>query len=69
MLLEAKKLLWDMAEATKAIQHFVRERTSKDLDTDEMLRSAVYFQFMIIGEALSQLRDVEMPVAERITDS
>jgi uncharacterized protein with HEPN domain len=56
LLPDSKKLLFDMREAAHAIAEFTRSRAMDDLCGDDILRSAVYYQFIIIGEALSKLR-------------
>jgi uncharacterized protein with HEPN domain len=53
---KAKMLLFDMRQAADAIREFADNRSSADLAADKLFRSAVYYQFIIVGEALSQLR-------------
>jgi uncharacterized protein with HEPN domain len=55
MQLEAKKLLYDIQTACKAIEQFVAGKNLEHYENDLLLQSAVERQFMIIGEALSQL--------------
>ncbi len=43
-------------------------KTLADFSADELLRSGVYYQFLIIGEALTAIRETESDVAERITE-
>jgi uncharacterized protein with HEPN domain len=43
--------LWDMLEASRAIQQFVASKTFADYESDLLLRSAVERQLEIIGEA------------------
>jgi uncharacterized protein with HEPN domain len=43
--------LWDMLMAARAVQSFVKNRTTADYLADLMLRSAVERQIEIIGEA------------------
>jgi len=66
---ESKKLLTDMHEAAVAIQQFANGKTLSDLQRDDLLRSGIYFKFVIIGEALSQLRQREPDVADKISES
>ncbi len=68
MLPDSKKLLFDMREAAQAIAEFTRGRGLDDLRGDDMLRSAVYYQFIIIGEALSQLRQHDPSTAHRLSE-
>ena len=66
---EIRKLLTDMREAAEAILQFVSGKSLDDLAKDKLLRSGIYYQFMIIGEALAQLRQADPPTAERISES
>jgi uncharacterized protein with HEPN domain len=43
--------LWDMLTAARAVESFVKNRTTADYLADLMLRSAVERQIEIIGEA------------------
>ena len=53
---EVMKLLVDVRDAADAIVAFTDGKQLADMTGDPMLRSALYYQFVIIGEALSQLR-------------
>lgn len=68
MQLEAKKYLYDIAEAAEQIAAFTTGKTLADCESDAMLRSAVERQFEIIGEALGQLARLDEAIAARITD-
>ncbi|MGC8539905.1 MAG: DUF86 domain-containing protein [Phycisphaerae bacterium] len=68
MLPDSKKLLFDMREAAQAIAEFTRGRALDDLRGDDILRSAVYYQFIIIGEAMSQLRQQDPSTAQRLSE-
>ncbi|MGD0115345.1 MAG: HepT-like ribonuclease domain-containing protein [Dehalococcoidia bacterium] len=68
MQLEAKKYLYDIAEAAEQIAAFTADRTLADYEGDAMLRSAVERQFEIVGEALGQLARLDEAIATRITD-
>ena len=68
MLPDSKKLLFDMREAAQAIAEFTRSRAMDDLCGDDILRSAVYYQFIIIGEALSKLRQHDPSTAQRLSE-
>ncbi|MCC6579298.1 MAG: hypothetical protein IT440_02570 [Phycisphaeraceae bacterium] len=50
---EIGKLLLDMREATDAIHDFVAGKSLTDFTHDALLRSAIYFQFVIVGESLA----------------
>ncbi len=68
MQLETLKWLEDIRLAAERIRQFAAGRTAQDYAADELLRSGIERQFGIVGEALNQLRRVDPPVAERITD-
>ncbi len=55
MKLEARKFLYDIQTACDAIEQFIAGKSLDDYEDDLLLQSAVERQFMIIGEALSQL--------------
>ena len=66
---DSKKLLYDMKEAADNVASFLdKAAAAADLSGDKMMRAAIYFQFMIIGEALSQLRAKDGATAERISE-
>ncbi len=65
---ESRKLLEDMRLAAVSIQHFLRGKSLTDLKGEDLLRSAIYYKFAIIGEALSQLRHQDPQTAERISE-
>lgn len=68
MRLESRKLLEDMREAADAIAAFTSGKSLMDLSGDALLRSGIYFQLIIIGEALSQLRARDEDTVERISE-
>ena len=51
-----KKLLTDMLEAAESIQRFAANQSLAELQRNDLLRSAIYFKYVIIGEALTQIR-------------
>jgi len=65
---EAKKYLYDIAEAAGLIAGFTAGKTLADYEGDAMLRSAVERQFEIIGEALAQLARLDEALAARIPE-
>ena len=65
---ESRKLLEDMREVAEAIAVFVTGKCLSDFASDALLRSGIYFQFIIIGEALSQLRTSDEDTTERISE-
>ncbi len=66
---EARKYLYDIAEAADYIAQFTAGRTYEEYRNDPMLRSAVERQFEIIGEALNQLLRQEPDLQEKISDA
>jgi uncharacterized protein with HEPN domain len=65
---EVKKFLSDALECTQAIEEFARGKLLADMDQDSLLRSAIYYQFLIIGEALTQMRRIDEATFERISE-
>jgi uncharacterized protein with HEPN domain len=68
MRLESRKLLADALEAAAAIEEFAKGRNWPDMERDKLLRSGIYWQFVVIGEALSQLRKIDEASFNRITE-
>ncbi len=68
MLPETAKRLNDMRRAAEAIGRFLDGKQLADMRTDELLRAGVYYEFAIIGEALSQVRRTDPTVAETLTE-
>jgi uncharacterized protein with HEPN domain len=66
---ENKKLLFDMKEAADSILTFLADKSIADFKSDKLLRSGVYYQYTIIGEALSKLRERDAATASRISES
>ena len=66
---ESAKLLFDAISAARAAQEFVATRTQEDYLADLMLRSAVERQLYILGEALSQLRQIDPTKFDQIPDA
>ncbi len=65
---DARKYLFDIAEASKLVSEFVTGKTLDDYLKSALLQSGVERQFEIIGEALGQLAKVDQQLAIRITD-
>ena len=63
---EAKRYLYDIAQAAELIAQFTAGKTFEDYLNDPMLRAAVERKFEIIGEALTQLAKRDAPAAGRI---
>lgn len=66
---EVKKLLNDALEAGRSIEEFIAGGTQADFLTNKLLRAGVYYQFAIIGEALTQLRQRDQTVLDQISES
>ena len=69
MRLESRTLLADALEAAKAIEEFTRGRQFEDLGRDKLFRSGIYWQFAVLGEALSRLQKLDQPTFDLITES
>jgi uncharacterized protein with HEPN domain len=69
MLPEAQKLLTDMAQAADSICQFVHGHELPDLATNDLLRSGIYWKFVVIGEALTQLERIDEPSYNAISES
>jgi uncharacterized protein with HEPN domain len=65
---ESRRWVEDMLEAAKLIAVFVTGKSETDFAGDKLLRGGIYYQFMIIGEALSRLRADEPAIAERVSE-
>ena len=53
-LRDREAFLWDMLQAARTIETFIDGKTVDEYEIDDLLRSAVERQFLIIGEAASQ---------------
>jgi uncharacterized protein with HEPN domain len=65
---EIKKLLSDALEACRTVDEFVAGKSVADFLRDKLLRAGVYYEFAIIGEALTQLRSLDATVFTRISE-
>jgi uncharacterized protein with HEPN domain len=66
MAVDARKYLWDAKEAAARALRFTRNKSWDDYAGDEVLRSAVERQLLILGEALGRLRQHDPGLAARI---
>jgi uncharacterized protein with HEPN domain len=66
---EALKYLYDMQQACRLLASFVAGKTFEDYVADELLRSGVERQLIIVGEALNRLTKIEPALATSITDA
>ncbi len=58
--------LWDVSEASKAIEGFVSGLDAEGYAKSELVHSAVERKFEVIGEALNQLSKADAAMAARI---
>lgn len=65
---EARKLLEDMRDAAADVATFTAGKSLDLYLADRQLRRAVERSFEIVGEALSQLRKIDEPLATSFTD-
>jgi uncharacterized protein with HEPN domain len=57
-----------MLAAADSIAEFAAGKTVADLATSKLLRAGIYYEFVIVGEALSRLRQLDEATAEKITE-
>jgi uncharacterized protein with HEPN domain len=69
MQLETRKLLLDMLAAATSIEEFSKGRTFVEFGSDKLLRSAISYQFVVIGEAISQPRRLDQTTFKAISES
>lgn len=65
---EARKLLADMADAANSIGEFAEGKTVTDFARNKLLRAAIYYEFVIIGEALSRLKALDENLVGQISE-
>lgn len=65
---ESTALLWDVQKAAVRVTSFVEGLTAESYAQDELRRSAVERQMLIIGEALNNLRRSDPATAAQIPD-
>ena len=65
---DSRKYLWDATEAAQRILRFAAGKTFADYSQDELLRAAIERHFIILGEALSRLRQVDAETANQLPD-
>ncbi len=64
---EAAKLLRDAAKSRAAIFRITDGRTKEEMSDDRMLRSSMFWEFAVIGEAPKRLRHSHPSIAETIS--
>jgi uncharacterized protein with HEPN domain len=65
---EAAKFLTDILEALNRIAEYTRGKTRDAYLADAALRDAVQWNFIVIGEALSQLSKIDPATAGQISE-
>ena len=65
---EVNKFLADALDSALESERYSQGKTLADLDSGSMLRSAIYHPFVIIGEALTQMRRIDEATFERISE-
>lgn len=66
---EAKNYLAEALRAAKDICAFVPAQEIGRFGTSEIIRSAVYMKFIVIGEMLTRLRDCDEATFDQISES
>jgi uncharacterized protein with HEPN domain len=66
---ETAAALFDMNRAVERITEATTAKTLEDFQGDWFFQSAIERQFEILGEALVRVRELEMPVFDRIRDA
>lgn len=66
---QAMKWLIDAQQAARSIIAFAKTRRVDDLADDDLFRSAIYWKFMIVGEALSRLRSLDETKLARVHEA
>ena len=60
---DARKLRWDARRAAERVTRFIEIKNFDEVETDDLLRSAIERQLTILGEALSQRRQFDPATA------
>lgn len=68
MRLKSQILLGQIRDAASRVAQFVRDKTAEDLGRDQYFRGAVYFQFVLIGEAVKELAQDDLQTAEQLSE-
>jgi uncharacterized protein with HEPN domain len=65
---DPRTYLWDALRAAGLLQDFSRGKSFADYEADDLLKSAIEWQFEIVGEALNQLSKVAPEITSSIPD-
>jgi len=64
---EIRKFLFDVPQACEHIETFVRDRSLENYQDDNLLRSGVERQLMIVGEALHQAYKIDPSLEKHVS--
>jgi len=65
---DARKYLFDISDSCQAVVDYTRDVTFNEYANDRRIRSAVEREFIIIGEALNQLRRLDAAYEDRLPE-
>ncbi len=65
---EVRKLMEDVQVAANSIAEFSARKSSKDFADDKLLRAGIYYEFVIIGEAIVRLRAIDEAIVQQISE-
>lgn len=66
---ETRMLLFDTLTACELIAQFIKGKSMDDYLNDDLLRSGIERQFMIIGEAFGKVMESEPSIADSISNT
>ena len=69
MVHDPRKLLFDIIEACKKVTEFTAGLAFEQFTSNDLVKSAVHMQFIVIGEALIRLRATESVIYDSIPEA
>jgi uncharacterized protein with HEPN domain len=66
---DPRKLLFDVIEACKKITEFTAGLSFEQFTSNDLVKSAVHMQFIVIGEALMRLRTTDAVIYNSIPEA
>ena len=66
---DPRKLLFDMIDACKKVTAFTAGLSFEQFTSNDLVKSAVHMQFIIIGEALMRLRATDPVIYDSIPEA
>lgn len=66
---DPRKLLFDIIEACKKVTEFTTGLSFEQFASNDLVKSAVHMQFIIIGEALMRLRAIGSEIYDSIPEA